>query len=391
MKTVIVFLTILMCSSFKLVNADRNIDAKQAILMDAETGDCLYEMNAEERCAPSSMTKLMVLYILFSAIDSGRINLKDKFLISKIAQKMKGSRSFFTAGSLVCVEDLIRSVVVHSGNDACVAIAEGMYGDVESFVDQMNKKAKEFGLKNTNFTNPSGLPDEDHFSSVHDIASVASKLIADFPQFYHYFSEKVFTINSITQQNRNTLLGNALKVDGLKTGKTNSGGYGIAVSAKNNGKRLIAVVNGCTSARGRARAANELLALGLREYTSLKIVEAGKPVSEITVNMGEKDKVGLCTHEDVNAVISKKYRKSLQIVVIVKEPVDAPLDLGRKFGELVYKYGNFTSQKYDLFAVEPIKRSGFFPWVKVVLWRLIYGKEDAKEVVKNPIINIPQD
>jgi D-alanyl-D-alanine carboxypeptidase (penicillin-binding protein 5/6) len=389
-RSIIIFLA--MAVYFNSSAANSSLGAEQAVLVDFETGDCLLEKNGEEKCAPSSMTKLMTLYVLFSAINSGRISLDDEYPVSKAAQKMKGSRSFFSAGSMVRIEDLVRSIIVHSGNDACVVVAEGLCGNVESFVEEMNKKAVEFGLKNTNFTNPSGLPEDDHFSCVCDMATIARRIIADFPQFYHYFSEKVFTINSITQQNRNTLLGNALKVDGLKTGRTNSGGYGVVVSAKNDGKRLIAVVNGCKSAKARARDANKLLALGFKECTPFKMIEAGKPISEIFVYSGIKDKVGLCTHEDVIVTIPRSYRKLLRVEIIVKEPADAPIMLGTKLGELVYKYGGATSRKYDLFAVEPVEIADFFQRAKIYLQRLIYGREDAKEITKIPIgLNIPQD
>jgi D-alanyl-D-alanine carboxypeptidase (penicillin-binding protein 5/6) len=327
----------------------------------------------------------MTLYVLFSAIASGRVKLEDEFPVSKIAQKMKGSRSFFQADTMAKVEDLIRSVVVHSGNDACAVIAEGISGDIETFVEKMNEQAREFGLKNTNFTNPSGLPDDEHFSCVYDIAFVAKRIIADFPQFYHYFSEKVFTINSITQKNRNTLLGNILNVDGLKTGRTNSGGYGMAISAENNGNRLIVVVNGCKSAKARAREATRLLALGVKECAPIKIIEAGKPVTEIPVICGEKATVALCTHEDVVIAIPKEYRKQLKVEAIMREPVDAPITLGMKLGELVYKYGKVVSKRYDLFAVEPMARSDFFQQTKVFLRHLISGKESVREVVKTPV------
>jgi D-alanyl-D-alanine carboxypeptidase (penicillin-binding protein 5/6) len=269
--------------------------------------------------------------------------------------------------------------------------AEGISGDVESFVEEMNKKATEFGLKNTNFTNPTGLPEDEHFSCVYDIALIAKKIITDFPQFYHYFSEKVFTINSVTQQNRNTLLGNALKVDGLKTGKTSSGGYGIVVSAKNNGKRLIAVVNGCKSAKMRAKDANKLLTIGFRECAPIKIIEAGKSIAEVSVVLGVKDKVNLCTHEDIIVAIPKKYRNLLQVEAIVEEPVDAPVALGAKLGELVYKYGSVTSQKYDLFAVEHVELAGIFERMTALLKRLLLGEKSTKATVKIPLKVAIQD
>jgi D-alanyl-D-alanine carboxypeptidase (penicillin-binding protein 5/6) len=214
---------------------------------------------------------------------------------------------------------------------------------------------------------------------------VAKRIIADFPQFYHYFSEKTFTINAITQKNRNTLLGNAFKVDGLKTGRTNSGGYGMAISAENNSNRLIVVVNGCKSAKARAREATRLLALGVKECAPIKIIEAGKPITEVSVICGEKATVALCTHEDVVIAIPKEYRRQLKVEAIMQEPVDAPVALGTKLGELVYKYGKVTSKKYDLFAVEPMERANFFQQAKVWLQRLTSGKESSKEVVKTPI------
>ncbi|MDR0581301.1 MAG: hypothetical protein LBG04_04300, partial [Holosporaceae bacterium] len=222
-------------------------------------------------------------------------------------------------------------------------------------------------------------------SCVYDIALVAKRIIADFPQFYHYFSEKTFTINAITQKNRNTLLGNAFKVDGLKTGRTNSGGYGMAISAENNSNRLIVVVNGCKSAKARAREATRLLALGVKECAPIKIIEAGKPITEVSVICGEKATVALCTHEDVVIAIPKEYRRQLKVEAIMQEPVDAPVALGTKLGELVYKYGKVTSKKYDLFAVEPMERANFFQQAKVWLQRLTSGKESSKEVVKTPI------
>jgi D-alanyl-D-alanine carboxypeptidase (penicillin-binding protein 5/6) len=387
MKRIIVFLAIVLASIVEAGQLSKKarqfINAGQAVLIDYETGDYLFEKCADERCVPSSMTKLMTLYLLFSAISSNRIKLDDEFPVSEAAQKMKGSRSFFQAGTMAKIEDLIRSIVVHSGNDACIVVAEGMAGDVEAFVEEMNEKGKEFGLQNTNFVNPTGMPDEEHFSSVRDLATISRRIISDFPQFYRYFSEKIFTVNSITQQNRNTLLGNAQHVDGLKTGKTNSGGYGIAASASNDGKRLIVVVNGCRTSRERANDANKLLALGFKEFTPFKIAEAGKQISEISVWLGVKDKVGLCPHEDVTVLMPKKYRKLLKVEVKLSEPVDAPIALGAKLGELVYKYGNVTSRKYDLFAQEFIARADFFQRAKISLKHLIFGDGDIKEVVKS--------
>ena len=342
-------------------------DAKQVVLIDFDTEEILYNKDSEERCSPSSMTKLMTLYLLFSAIKNGCIKINDKFFVSKLAQGMEGSRSFLRAGTYVEVEDLIRSIIVHSGNDACVVVAEGLSGDSKRFVKEMNLKAAEFGLTHTHFTNPTGLSDKGHYSTVYDLAIIARRLIEDFPEYYHYFSEKVFTINGITQRNRNTLLGNSLNVDGLKTGHTNAGGFGLVSSTTRNGKRLISVVNGCSSEESRCIASNNLLTIGYREFANFRAVQAGIPIEKLKVWLGDKSEVSVCTHEDVNVMIPRKFLNELKIEAKMKEPVSAPLSLGAKVGELSYRYGKFVSKKYDLFTCQEVKKASFFESFKFLL------------------------
>ncbi len=354
-------------------------DAKQVILIDFDTGAILYEKNAEERCSPSSMTKLMTLYLLFSSIKNGRIEKNDEFFVSKAAQRMEGSRSFFREGTYVKVEDLIRSIIVHSGNDACIVVAEGLSGDSHEFVKEMNLKAVEFGLSNTNFINSTGLSEKNHYSTVHDLAIIAKRLINDFPEYYHYFSEKVFTINGITQRNRNTLLGNSLNIDGLKTGHTNAGGFGLVSSATRNGKRLISVVNGCSSEESRCVASNNLLSLGYREFTNFRAVKAGIPVEKLKIWLGDKNEISVCTHEDVNIMIPRKFLNELKIEAKMKEPIEAPLSLGTKVGELYYRYGKFVSKKYDLFACQNVKRSNFFESLKFLINYFLLGSSRSNQ------------
>ncbi|MDR1236046.1 MAG: D-alanyl-D-alanine carboxypeptidase [Holosporaceae bacterium] len=388
MRKVVIFLAVVV---FGIVDAgkvkqkpepDELLSAEQAISIDCETGECIFEKEGDTKCAPSSMTKLMTLYLVFSALESGRLALDTEFPVSEKAQKMTGSRSFFQAGTMAKVEDLVKSIAVHSGNDACVVIAEGMSGDVSAFVKEMNEKAAEFGLQSTNFENPAGLPHENHFSTVHDIAIISRRIIADFPRHYHYFSEKVFTVNSITQQNRNTLLGNSLKVDGLKTGKTDAGGYGISVSAQNDGKRIIVVVNGCKTAKSRAQDANKLLALAFKEFVPIKVADAGKPVSEVPVLFGIKEQVGICVHENVVVSVPKKYKDSFKVEIKAGDLLEAPVVLGSKVGELTCKYGNFTSRPYDLFACDSIERVNFIQQMIIRIKQFIFGKEDDKSVEK---------
>jgi D-alanyl-D-alanine carboxypeptidase (penicillin-binding protein 5/6) len=362
-----------------------NTEAQQAIIIDYDTGDVLFAKQPQEKCVPSSMTKLMTIYLLFEALADGRIHLDDELVVSERAQKMKGSRSFFEAGSTVKLEDVIRSIIVHSGNDGCVVFTEKFSGDEDAFAAEMNQKAEEFGLKNTNFVNSTGLPDPDHYSSVEDIALLSKRLLTDFPQFYHYFSEKTFTANGITQENRNTLLGNSLNVDGLKTGFTNNGGYGVAISAQKDGKRLILVINGCKSSRSRAREASRLLAMGFSEFVSLKIADLAIPVGTVDVSVGKKDKVGLFVKKPIVISIPKRYRRSLIVELNVPSSIPAPLATGTKVGGLTYRYGNFVSAKYDLFINESIERLSFFERIMLFMTNLFSSKKSTSRAAPLPI------
>lgn len=352
---------------------------KQSIVMDFDTGEILSGVEASTHCAPSSMTKLMTIYLTFEALADGRLHLEDELPVSENAKSQEGSRSFFEAGSLVKVEDLIRSMIVHSGNDACVVIAEKLAGDESAFANMMNEKAAQFMLKDTHFMNSTGLPHEEHFSSMFDLAVITRHLIADFPQYYHYFSEKTFTANGITQQNRNTLLGNSLGIDGLKTGHTSAGGFGIVISGVKDGKRLIAVVNGCPSTKARASEANKLLAQGFSEYVPVKIAKKDTPIATAAVNLGKLEKVNLYVEEDIDAAIPKKLRASLVVGINVKEPLKAPVVAGTKVGVLTYKYGSFSSKEYDLFVHDSVAELNILEIIISKVKELFSGKKSHLE------------
>ncbi|GHU10686.1 D-alanyl-D-alanine carboxypeptidase [Alphaproteobacteria bacterium] len=346
----------------------QEIGAAQMILVDFD-GERLFEKNADERCVPSSMTKLMTAYLLFEAIENGSLKLEDELPVSELAQGKEGSRSFFKAGTLAKVEDLVRSIVVHSGNDACTIVAEKISGSDDAFAELMNQKAETFGLQNTHFMNSTGLPDENHYSCASDLTTIAKRLISDFPQYYHYFSEKTFTVNDITQHNRNTLLGNSMNVDGLKTGKTDAGGFGIVVSAKKDGKRLICVVNGCKSMKERAFEANKILSIGFAEFMPVTIAASYKAVGSAKVSIGKSDTVGVCTHEDIVVSILKKYKGNIVVELSLDEPVEAPIVAGNKLGTMVFKYGTFVSKPYDVFAIEGVEKLTFWERVKAFMFK----------------------
>ena len=372
----------------KNTNNNENAEAKQAVLIDYDTGDILYENGARERCAPSSMTKLLTLYILFKALRDGRLHMDDELPVSEYAQSMEGSRSFFKAGTTAKVEDLIRSIVVHSGNDASVIVAEALSGSSELFAEEMNRIAiEEFHLTDSHFTNPSGLPDDDHYSTALDLAIIAQHLIKDFPEYYHYFSEKVFTVNGITQYNRNPLLGNSMGVDGLKTGTTKAGGHGLIASAKKDGKRLIAVVNGCQNERGRALAANNLLVLGYKEFVRYKTIKAGAQITTEDVWLGDLEQVGLCAHEDIDITVPRKFLGELKIEVSAPDFVKAPIAKGTKVGTLKYRYGKFISKNYDLYTVDSVKEASFLDKtvssMKYLFSKSPYAKSELKKLATN--------
>lgn len=353
---------------------------KQSIVMDFDTGEVLFGVEQNTHCAPSSMTKLMTIYLTFEALSEGRLKLDDELPVSENAKSQEGSRSFFEAGTLVKVEDLIRSMIVHSGNDACVVVAEKLAGDETAFANMMNEKAAQFNLVDTHFTNSTGLPHEDHFSSMYDLAVITRHLIADFPQYYHYFSETTFTANGITQQNRNTLLGNSLGVDGLKTGYTSAGGFGIVISGVKDGKRLISVVNGCSSTKARSVEANKLLAQGFSEFVPVKIAHADTPIATAAVDLGKLDKVNLYVDTDIDTAVPKKFRSSLVVGVNVKEPLKAPVVAGSKVGVLTYKYGSFTSKEYPLFVRDSIAELNILEIIIAKIKDLFMKKKSGVEV-----------
>ncbi|HCR85506.1 MAG TPA: D-alanyl-D-alanine carboxypeptidase [Alphaproteobacteria bacterium] len=311
--------------------------AKQAILVDFETGKVLYEKNSTERMGPSSMTKIMTAYMIFDALKKGEYDLDSKFLISKRAWKTGGSRMFLDVNDNVSLSDLIQGIIVQSGNDACVALAEGFSGSVETFSEEMNEKAGEMGMNDTNFVNPDGLPDDNHYSTAHDLSILARNIIRQFPEFYHYFSQKEFTYNKIRQQNRNTLLNNlALGVDGLKTGHTEAAGYGIVISAAKNDLRLVGVVNGLTSSGKRIEAAQQLLSYGFVNFKNIKVFEKGEVVEAAKVWGGKERNISAVLKDDLYILTNrrKNSRPEYKFIAKFKEPISAPIKKGQEIGVL---------------------------------------------------------
>ena len=335
--------------------------AKQAILFDYETKSIIYEKNSDELMSPSSMSKIMTIYYLFKKIKDGEINLSDKFKVSKKAWKKGGSKMFLNVNTMVSVEDLIRGIIVQSGNDACIVVAEGISGSEQLFSEELNILAKEIGLKNSNFTNSTGWPDPDHLTTIKDLLTLTLKTIEDFPDLYRYYSEKEFTYSNIKQLNRNPLLYNDSNADGLKTGHTSLGGYGLVASVKKNDRRLILILNGLKSNVQRSKESSRLIKIGFNQYKNINLFGKNKIISELNVWGGKKKKLGIYSKEKISVTVPNKIRKDLIYSIKHYDPLIAPIKKDEKVAELIIKKrNNEILKKFELYSKEEIKKMSFF-------------------------------
>ncbi|MGZ8191099.1 MAG: D-alanyl-D-alanine carboxypeptidase family protein, partial [Methylococcaceae bacterium] len=308
------------------------IAASAYILQDFHTGKVLAENNADARLAPASLTKIMTVYVVFRELSSGHLHLDDLATISKKAWGTSGSRMFIEVNDRVKIEDLLKGVIIQSGNDASVALAEHVAGSETTFADMMNQHAARLGMANTHFLNSDGLPIQDHYTSARDLAILTTALIKEFPDYYKWFSQKEFTYNKITQQNRNLLLGRDDSVDGVKTGFTDDAGYCLVTSALREDMRLISVVMGAKSANARANENQTLLNYGFRFFESHRLYEGKKPLSEAKVWKGESQTLPVGLAEDLHVTIPRRLYKDLKAVITVDKNITAPIKEGTKLG-----------------------------------------------------------
>ncbi len=349
-------------------------DAKQAIMVDWDTNAVLFEKSADEPMHPSSMSKLMTVYLLFEKLKSGAIKLDDELPVSEKAWRMGGSKMFVPIGAKVKVEDLIRGVIVQSGNDACIVVAEGLAGSEEAFAEQMNARAKEIGLTNSTFKNATGWPDPGHLMTARDLATLARRTIADFPEYYHYYGEVNFTFNDIKQGNRNPLLYKDIGADGLKTGHTDEGGYGVTASAKRGDRRLILVVNGLSSMKARSEETDKLMEWGFHEFDNYALFKAGDTVTDAEVWLGDKAVVPLAIESDVKVTLPRKSRRGMKVAVDYDGPIAAPIAKGAKIAKLVITAPDAPSAEIPLVAGADVNRLGFSGRVVAALKQIVWGK-----------------
>ena len=357
-------------------------NAKQAILVDLTGHRVLYEKNADEHMPTSSMSKMMTIYMVFDALKAGKIHLDDEFTVSEHAwrqtYKQDESSMFLPINGRVKVEDLIRGVIIQSGNDATVVLAEGIGGSETQFVDEMNAKAKEIGLTDSHFMNPHGMPDPNHYSTARDLATLAERLHADFPEYYHFFGELEYTYNNIKQGNRNPLLYHAGSgADGLKTGHTDAGGYGLTGSAEREGRRLVVVVNGLPSMQARADDPQALLDYGFNEFKAYTLFKPGEAVSRAATWQGEQPFVPLVVDQPVAVTLSFAEKKGLKAVVKMPETVKAPIAEGQEIGKLVVSMPGLPDEEYPLKAGASVERLGFFPRIAMAAHYMLGGRPDV--------------
>ena len=354
--------------------------ARNAILMDYDTGQYLYVKDHEKMVPPASMSKLMTVNMIFEKLKDGSLSLDDTFTVSERAWKLGGAASggstmFLKIGEKVRVEDILKGILIQSGNDACIVAAENLAGSEDDFAEMMNKRARELGLDNSSFANSTGLPHPDQKMSVEDLAKLARHIIKEFPEFYHIFSEKYYTHNNITQGNRNPLLYSMPNADGLKTGHTEEAGFCPTASAQKGERRLIEVMTGMNSNKERSEEAERLMEWGFREFNNYNLLNKGQTIAEIPVVFGSEKQVRLVVPETVKRTLKKSQAPKIKMTAVYDKPVKAPVAAGDKLGEVRIELDGQEMENLPLVADRNVEKLGFFGRIGQNLKYLLFGAE----------------
>ncbi len=372
MKKVLFYLSIfLFLNSNNLLAIDTK--AEEAIVFDFDTKEILFQKNANTKTIPASMTKIMTIYIAFDRIKNTNLSITNECRVSPRAYKMGGSRTFLEIDDTVTIDSLLKGIIVQSGNDASIALAECLAGTEEDFAKLMNIYSKKLGMNNTNFTNSSGWPDENHFSTVNDLSILSYYLIKNFPDLYNYFSMKEFTYNEISQPNRNKLLKFVDGADGLKTGFTKESGWGIAATALRNNRRIIIVINGTNSSRSRLNEATNLINWAFNQTTQKTIVNENQLIKEVDVWLGSETKVKLITAEKVISTLSFDQIQFMETSIEYNKPIAAPIIKGQQYGELLIKINGKPNISIPLVAENNISKVNPFLKIIAAAKYLIFG------------------
>jgi len=347
--------------------------AKSYILQDFDSGRIVAEQNSDQRLPPASITKLMTAYVVSHELEMGNINLADEVLISEKAWRMVGSRSFIEVNTKVPVEVLLRGMIIQSGNDAAVALAEHIAGSEETFAQMMNQYAQQLGMVNTNYRNSTGLPDPDHFTTARDIATLSAAIIRDFPEHYKWYAEKEYTYNNITQHNRNKLLWRDNSVDGLKTGHTEEAGYCLAASAKRGDMRLISVVLGTRSENARAQETQKLMNYGFRFFETHALYKTHEKITDTKIWKGADKQLALGLEQTLSVTVPRGRYKELVATTNIQQPLVAPVTQGSPMGEVEIRLGDEIIATQPLIALKTVEQGSWWRRLLDSLLMLFWG------------------
>jgi serine-type D-Ala-D-Ala carboxypeptidase (penicillin-binding protein 5/6) len=359
--------------------------SKAAILMDAESGRVLYEKDSDVSIPPASMSKMMTVYLVFDALKKGDIKLTDEFNVSETAWRQEGSRTFLKLGEAVSVENLLHGAIIQSGNDACVALAEGLSGSVESFVERMNEAGKKLKLTNSHFANPTGLPDDSHYMSVRDLATLGRALVYEFPEYYKIYNNKNFTWNNIKQGNRNPLLYYFKGADGIKTGHTEEAGYCLVGSAKRDDMRLISVVSGLKSDKERRDESIKILGYGFAEFKNI-VFKAHNPLAKMPVYLGAESDIEASLGQDLNLLVKKTDAQNITAEINYETPLIAPIKKGDVVGKILITIPNSDEKIVrNIIAKQSVDKTNFMGRILTSLSYFLFVKPEFK--TENNLVN----
>jgi D-alanyl-D-alanine carboxypeptidase (penicillin-binding protein 5/6) len=349
-------------------------EARHAIVVEVETGTVLLDKGADERIPPASMSKMMTAYVVFGMLKSGRAKLTDELPVSEEAWRLGGSKMFVPIGAEVSIDDLLHGVIIDSGNDACLVLAQGLAGSEPAFVDLMNKKAKEIGLTESHFNNVTGLPDPEHWTSARDLATLAIRTIKDFPEFYKLYSQEDFTYNNIKQGNRNALLYKNIGADGLKTGHTQESGYSLTASVVRGDRRIVVVLSDLPTMRARSEESDRLVDWAFQQFKNYRLFGAGETVEAPEVWLGNAPRVPLTVAKDLLLTLPRNARNDLKVTAQYDAPIPAPIRKGEILGKLVVNAPQMPSIEQPLIAAADVARMGAIGRVATLAGYLVWGE-----------------
>ena len=347
--------------------------AEQAIVMDFDTNEILFEKNSNIKTPPASMTKIMTVYAAFDRLKNTDLSIENECVVSAKAYKMGGSRTFLEIDDKVSIDELLKGIIIQSGNDASIALAECLAGTEDDFAKLMNVYAKRLGMLNTNFLNSSGWPEDKHYSTVYDLALLSNALIRDFPDLYLYFSDKEFTYNDIKQPNRNKLLSSVQGADGLKTGFTRASGWGIAATAKRDNRRITTVINGTNSSRSRLNEASNLINWAFSQTSQKLLVDENQVIVEVDVWLGNKPRINLVSSKKIVSTLSFDQIQLIKSSLEYKRPIEAPIKMGEVYGKLIIDIEGKPNIEVELIAQESVGSVNPISKVFAAMKYLIFG------------------